>query len=116
MTENTNEKELKEKRSRYSAVCVILRQMYGVRMTGMPGYSLLQDVVYKHLEDKNLTIDELVQWACNHFVFAITVDNAYEEIRQVITQKLPDTEDGEDDVKAILTDVLKKASDLYEKR
>lgn len=90
MTKNTNEKELKEKRSRYSAVCIILRQLYGVRMTGMPGYILLQDVVYKHLEDKSLTIDELIQWACKHFVFTISVDDAYDEILQVVTQKLPE--------------------------
>ncbi len=49
MTENTNEKKVEEKRSRYSAVSIILRQMYGTRMAGMPGYILLQDVVYKHL-------------------------------------------------------------------
>ena len=92
MSKETNEKNLKEKRSRYSSVSIILRQLYGVRMTGMPGYILLQDVVYKHLEDKRLTIDELVEWACKHFVFDISVDDAYDEILQVVTQKLPEAE------------------------
>ena len=103
MTKNTNEKELKEKRSRYSAVSIILRQLYGVRMTGMPGYILLQDVVYKHLEDKSLTIDELVEWA-------------YDEILQVVTQKLPEAENGEDNIIEILPEVLAEATDLYEKK
>lgn len=31
MTENTNEKKVEEKRSRYSAVSIILRQMYGTK-------------------------------------------------------------------------------------
>lgn len=116
MTKNTNEKELKEKRSRYSAVSIILRQLYGVRMTGMPGYILLQDVVYKHLEDKSLTIDELVEWACKHFVFTISVDDAYDEILQVVTQKLPEAENGEDNIIEILPEVLAEATDLYEKK
>ena len=116
MTKNTNEKELKEKRSRYSAVSIILRQLYGVRMTGMPGYILLQDVVYKHLEDKRLTIDELVEWACKHFVFDISVDDAYDEILQVVTQKLPEAENGEDNIIEILPEVLAEATDLYEKK
>ena len=116
MTKNTNEKELKEKRGRYSAVSIILRQLYGVRMTGMPGYILLQDVVYKHLEDKRLTIDELVEWACKHFVFDISVDDAYDEILQVVTQKLPEAENGEDNIIEILPEVLAEATDLYEKK
>ena len=116
MTKNTNEKELKEKRSRYSAVSIILRQLYGVRMTGMPGYILLQDVVYKHLEDKSLTIDELVEWACKHFVCTISVDDAYDEILQVVTQKLPEAENSEDNIIEILPEVLAEATDLYEKK
>lgn len=116
MSKETNEKELKEKRSRYSAVSIILRQLYGVRMTGMPGYILLQDVVYKHLEDKSLTIDELVEWACKHFVFTISVDDAYDEILQVVTQKLPEAENGEDNIIEILPEVLAEATDLYEKK
>ena len=116
MTKNTNEKELKEKRSRYSAVSIILRQLYGVRMTGMPGYILLQDVVYKHLEDKSLTIDELVEWACKHCGFTISVDDAYDEILQVVTQKLPEAENGEDNIIEILPEVLAEATDLYEKK
>ena len=116
MTENTNEKELKEKRSRYSDVAVILRQLYGVRMTGIQGYILLQDVLYKHLENKNLTIDELVEWACKHFVFTISVDDAYDEILQVVTQQLPEAENGEEDVMMLLPKVLSEATDLYEKR
>ena len=116
MSKETNEKNLKEKRSRYSAVSIILRQLYGVRMTGMPGYILLQDVVYKHLEDKRLTIDELVKWACKHFVFDISVDDAYDEILQVVTQKLPEAENGEDNIIEILPEVLAEATDLYEKK
>lgn len=112
----TNEKNLKEKRSRYSAVSIILRQLYGVRMTGMPGYILLQDVLYKYLENKNLTIDELVEWACKHFVFTISVDDAYDEILQVVTQQLPEAENGEEDVMMLLPKVLSEATDLYEKR
>ena len=116
MSKETNEKELKEKRGRYSAVSIILRQLYGVRMTGMPGYILLQDVVYKHLEDKSLTIDELVEWACKHFVFTISIDDAYDEILQVVTQKLPEAENGEDNIIEILPEVLAEATDLYEKK
>lgn len=85
-------------------------------MAGMPGYILLQDVVYKHLEDKSLTTDELVEWAVKHFVFDITVDDAYDEIFQVVTQKLPEAENGEEDVMMILPKVLNEATDLYKKR
>ena len=116
MARETNEKDLKEKRSRYSAVSIIMRQLFGVRMAGMPGYILLQDVVYKHLEDKSLTTDELVEWAVKHFVFDITVDDAYDEIFQVVTQKLPEAENGEEDVMMILPKVLNEATDLYKKR
>ena len=116
MARETNEKVLKEKRSRYSAVSIIMRQLFGVRMAGMPGYILLQDVVYKHLEDKSLTTDELVEWAVKHFVFDITVDDAYDEIFQVVTQKLPEAENGEEDVMMILPKVLNEATDLYKKR
>ena len=116
MTENTNEKKVEEKRSRYSAVSIILRQMYGTRMAGMPGDILLQDVVYKHLEDKTLTMDELVEWACKHFSFQISVDDAYDEILQVVTQNLPEAENGEDNIMLILPDVLAEATNLYEKK
>lgn len=116
MTENTNEKKVEEKRSRYSAVSIILRQMYGTRMAGMPGYILLQDVVYKHLEDKTLTMDELVEWACKHFSFQISVDDAYDEILQVVTQNLPEAENGEDNIMLILPDVLAEATNLCEKK
>ena len=116
MARETNEKVLKEKRSRYSAVSIIIRHLFGVRMAGMPGYILLQDVVYKHLEDKSLTTDELVEWAVKHFVFDITVDDAYDEIFQVVTQKLPEAENGEEDVMMILPKVLNEATDLYKKR
>ena len=116
MARETNEKVLKEKRSRYSAVSIIMRQLFGVRMAGMPGYILLQDVVYKHLEDKSLTTDELVEWAVKHFVFDITVDDAYDEIFQVVTQKLPEAENGEEDVMMILPKVLNESTDLYKKR
>ena len=116
MARETNEKVLKEKRSRYSAVSIIMRQLFGVSMAGMPGYILLQDVVYKHLEDKSLTTDELVEWAVKHFVFDITVDDAYDEIFQVVTQKLPEAENGEEDVMMILPKVLNEATDLYKKR
>ena len=116
MQKETNEKELKEKRSRYSAVSIILRQMYGVRMTGMPGYTLFHDVVYKHLEDEDLTIDELVEWACKHFIFPITEEEAYDEIIQVITQNLPESENGDDDIIVLLPKALTEATMLYEKK
>ena len=85
-------------------------------MAGMPGYILLQDVVYKHLEDKTLTMDELVEWACKHFSFQISVDDAYDEILQVVTQNLPEAENGEDNIMLILPDVLAEATNLYEKK
>ena len=116
MQKETNEKELKEKRSRYSAVSIILRQMYGVRMAGMPGYTLFHDVVYKHLEDEDLTIDELVEWACKHFIFPITEEEAYDEIIQVITQNLPESENGDDDIIVLLPKALTEATMLYEKK
>lgn len=72
--------------------------------------------LYKYLENKNLTIDELVEWACKHFVFTISVDDAYDEILQVVTQQLPEAENGEEDVMMLLPKVLSEATDLYEKR
>lgn len=116
MQKETSEKELEEKRSRYSAVSIILRQMYGVRMTGMPGYTLFHDVVYKHLEDEDLTIDELVEWACKHFIFPITEEEAYDEIIQVITQNLPESENGDDDIIVLLPKALTEATMLYGKK
>lgn len=82
----------------------------------MPGYTLFHDVVYKHLEDEDLTIDELVEWACKHFIFPITVEEAYDEIIQVITQNLPESENGDDDIIVLLPKALTEATMLYEKK
>ena len=49
-------------------------------------------------------------------MFDISVDDAYDEILQVVTQKLPEAENGEDNIIEILPEVLAEATDLYEKK
>ena len=49
-------------------------------------------------------------------MFTISVDDAYDEILQVVTQKLPEAENGEDNIIEILPEVLAEATDLYEKK
>ena len=115
MAERTKEKNVEEKRSRYSGVSIILRQMFGVRLTGMPGYILLQDVVYKHLKKPAMSLDRLIEWACKHFVFDITPEEAKNEILEVITNRLPESDDG-DNFQKIIEAVLAEATDLYEKQ
>lgn len=39
--ENTKETRLEAKKSRYSAVSIIMREMYGTKFGYMPGYILL---------------------------------------------------------------------------
>ena len=118
-TQNTAT-EFSKKRSRYSSVSIIMRQLYGSRLGHLPGYFLLQDVIYKHLVKKNMSLDELVTWSTKKFIFTISQEEAYKEIQQVITQNLPEPEKGPDnsleETKAVLTKVLEEATDLYEKQ
>lgn len=39
--ENTKAERLEAKKSRYSSVCIIMREMYGTKFGYMPGYILL---------------------------------------------------------------------------
>lgn len=52
----------------------------------------------------------------NTLCLPISVDDAYDEILQVVTQKLPEAENGEDNIIEILPEVLAEATDLYEKK
>ncbi len=60
--ENTKETRLEAKKSRYSAVSIIMREMYGTKFGYMPGYILLQDVFYKHFKEKEMPVEELIKW------------------------------------------------------
>lgn len=110
-------KDTKEKITRYSTVSIIMRQLYGVSTSGMPGYILLHDVLYKHFEDENKSLDELVQWACKKFIFKIPVEDGYTEIQKVITQNIPDKSEEDDKAtnKTLLQKVIKQADELYAK-
>ena len=55
-----------EEKARYSATTVIMRQLFHQKQIGQPGYLLLQDVIYKHLEGRDQTLDELVKWSKDH--------------------------------------------------
>lgn len=121
MSKETNEK-LNEKRSRYSSVSIIMRQLYGSKLAYLPGYILLQDVIYKHLEKGDMSIDDLVAWAAKKFTFSISQEDAYEEILQVVTQNLPELEEEPENdkrtskTKYLLQNVVREATDLYEKQ
>ena len=108
--------EFSKKRSRYSSVSIIMRQLYGSRLGHLPGYILLQDVIYKHLEKRDMSLDELVTWSTKKFIFTISQEEAYKEIKKVITQNLPEPEKEPDNTKVVLTKVLEEATDLYEKQ
>lgn len=114
-TQNTAT-EFSKKRSRYSSVSIIMRQLYGSRLGHLPGYILLQDVIYKHLEKRDMSLDELVTWSTKKFIFTISQEEAYKEIKKVITQNLPEPEKEPDNTKVVLTKVLEEATDLYEKQ
>ena len=111
--ENTKAERLEAKKSRYSSVCIIMREMYGTKFGYMPGYILLQDVIYKHLKDKEMPVEELIKWAMDKFVMNLEYEEALEEIMLIVTQNLPETK-GEDI--SLLVDALNRASDFYNKQ
>lgn len=111
MAKITNEK-LEKKRSRYSAVSIIMRQMYGVKFGYMPGYILLQDVIYKHLKNRKLPVKDLINWANEKFVAELTYDEAVEEIMLIVTQNLPESEGN--DI-SLLERAIERATELYDK-
>lgn len=112
--ENTKEKLNKESRySLYSSVCIIMREMYGPKSGYLPGYILLQDVFYKHLKDKDMSVEELIKWAISKFVMDLTYEDALEEIMLIVTQHLPESKGN--DI-CLLEEALERASDLYNKQ
>lgn len=75
--ENKNERKQKtqQKYERYEDTIMIMRQLFGTRLTSRPGYILLQDVIYKHLkENGKMSVEKLVKWAGKHFVFSMSKD------------------------------------------
>lgn len=111
--ENTEETRLEAKKSRYSAVSIIMREMYGTKFGYMPGYILLQDVFYKHFKEKEMPVEELIKWAISKFVMDLDYDEALEEIMLIVTQNLPESKGNNI---SFLDEALERASDLYDKQ
>ncbi|HJJ13061.1 MAG TPA: hypothetical protein OIM48_07185 [Clostridiaceae bacterium] len=111
--ENTEETRLEAKKSRYSAVSIIMREMYGTKFGYMPGYILLQDVFYKHFKEKEMPVEELIKWAISKFVMDLDYDEALEEIMLIVTQNLPESKGNNI---SLLDEALERASDLYDKQ
>ena len=111
--ENTEETRLEAKKSRYSAVSIIMREMYGTKFGYMPGYILLQDVFYKHFKEKEMPVEELIKWAISKFVMDLDYDEALEEIMLIVTQNLPESKGNNI---SLLDEAWERASDLYDKQ
>ena len=111
--ENTEETRLEAKKSRYSAVSIIMREMYGTKFGYMPGYILPQDVFYKHFKEKEMPVEELIKWAISKFVMDLDYDEALEEIMLIVTQNLPESKGNNI---SLLDEALERASDLYDKQ
>lgn len=111
--ENTKETRLEAKKSRYSAVSIIMREMYGTKFGYMPGYILLQDVFYKHFREKEMPVEELIKWAISKFVMDMDYDEALEEIMLIVTQNLPESKGNNI---SLLDEALERASNLYDKQ
>lgn len=111
--ENTEETRLEAKKSRYSAVSIIMREMYGTKFGYMPGYILLQDVFYKHFKEKEMPVEELIKWAISKFVMDLDYDEALEEIMLIVTQNLPESKGNNI---SLLDEALERAPDLYDKQ
>lgn len=111
--ENTKETRLEAKKSRYSAVSIIMREMYGTKFGYMPGYILLQDVFYKHFKEKEMPVEELIKWAISKFVMDLDYDEALEEIMLIVTQNLPESKGNNI---SLLDEALERASNLYDKQ
>ena len=111
--ENTEKTRLEAKKSRYSAVSIIMREMYGTKFGYMPGYILLQDVFYKHFKEKEMPVEELIKWAISKFVMDLDYDEALEEIMLIVTQNLPESKGNNI---SLLDEALERASDLYDKQ
>lgn len=111
--ENTKETRLEAKKSRYSAVSIIMREMYGTKFGYMPGYILLQDVFYKHFKEKEMPVEELIKWAISKFVMDMDYDEALEEIMLIVTQNLPESKGNNI---SLLDEALERDSNLYDKQ
>lgn len=111
--ENTKETRLEAKKSRYSAVSIIMREMYGTKFGYMPGDILLQDVFYKHFKEKEMPVEELIKWAISKFVMDMDYDEALEEIMLIVTQNLPESKGNNI---SLLDEALERASNLYDKQ
>jgi len=111
--ENTKETRLEAKKSRYSAVSIIMREMYGTKFGYMPGYILLQDVFYKHFKEKEMPVEELIKWAISKSVMDMDYDEALEEIMLIVTQNLPESKGNNI---SLLDEALERASNLYDKQ
>lgn len=103
-------KKTQQKYERYEDTIMIMRQLFGTRLTSRPGYILLQDVIYKHLkENRKMSVEKLVKWAGKHFVFSMSKDMAYERIEEFLeTQK-----DISDSMEKEIEKVLKEAESIY---
>lgn len=103
-------KKTQQKYEIYEDTIMIMRQLFGTRLTSRPGYILLQDVIYKHLkENGKMSVEKLVKWAGKHFVFSMSKDMAYERIEEFLeTQK-----DISDSMEKEIEKVLKEAESIY---
>ena len=103
-------KKTQQKYERYEDTIMIMRQLFGTRLTSRPGYILLQDVIYKHLkENGKMSVEKLVKWAGKHFFFSMSKDMAYERIEKFLeTQK-----DISDSMEKEIEKVLKEAESIY---
>ena len=103
-------KKTQQKYERYEDTIMIMRQLFGTRLTSRPGYILLQDVIYKHLkENGKMSVEKLVKRAGKHFVFSMSKDMAYERIEEFLeTQK-----DISDSMEKEIEKVLKEAESIY---
>lgn len=71
-------KKTQQKYERYEDTIMIMRQLFGTRLTSRPGYILLQDVIYKHLKENGKII------------------------RKVANEELPKDENPEEKIKEII--------------
>ena len=55
-------KKTQQKYERYEDTIMIMRQLFGTRLTSRPGYILLQDVIYKHLKENGKIYCEINQY------------------------------------------------------
>lgn len=103
-------KKTQEKYERYEDTILIMRQLFGTKLTSRPGYILLQDVIYKNLkEEGKMSVDKLIKWAGKHFIFSMSKDRACEKIEEFLETK----RDISDSTEKEIEKVLKEAEGIY---